>query len=82
MTGLVGALELVKSKDPVERFGEKQGVGTICRDLLVDNGLVMRAVGDTIVCAPPLVLSHDEADEMLEKAWKCLDLTHAAAQRL
>jgi putrescine aminotransferase len=80
MVGLVGALELVRSKDPVERFEEKQGVGTICRDNLVKNGLVMRAVGDTIVCAPPLVLSHSEADELLEKAWKCLDLTAEATK--
>ena len=78
MVGLIGAFELVKSKDPVERFEGKQGVGTICRDYLVNNGLVMRAVGDTIVCAPPFTLSHDEADELLEKAWKCLDLTQQA----
>jgi len=78
MLGLIGALELVKSRDPLERFDEKQGVGTICRDILVDNGLVMRAVGDTIVVAPPFVLSHAEADELIEKAWKCLDLTRAA----
>ena len=78
MVGLIGALELVRSKDPVERFDVKQGVGTICRDLLVNNGLVMRAVGDTIVCAPPFTLSHGEADELLEKAWKCLDLTQQA----
>ena len=65
-------------REPVVRFEEKQGVGTICRDLLVNNGLVMRAVRDTIVCAPPFTLSHDEADELLEKAWKCLDLTQQA----
>ncbi len=78
MIGLIGALEIVKSKDPMQRFDEKQGAGTICRDLLVDNGLVMRAVGDTIVCAPPFTLSHQEADELLEKAWRCLDLTQQA----
>ena len=78
MIGLIGALELVKSKDPIERFDKKQGVGTICRDFLVNNGLVMRAVGDTIVVAPPFTLSHAEADELIEKAWKCLDLTQQA----
>ena len=78
MVGLLAALELVKSKDPFERFEEKQGVGTICRDFLVNNGLVLRAVGDTIVAAPPFVLSHEEADEIIEIAWKCLDLTHEA----
>ena len=78
MVGLIGALELVESKQPLQRFEEEQGVGTICRDILVDNGLVMRAVGDTIVAAPPFVLSHDEADEMIDKAWRCLDLTKEA----
>jgi putrescine aminotransferase len=78
MVGLLGALELVKTKEPMVRFDVKQGVGTICRDILVNNGLVMRAVGDTLVAAPPFILSYEEADEMLEKAWKCLDLTQQA----
>ncbi|MGI9204747.1 MAG: aminotransferase class III-fold pyridoxal phosphate-dependent enzyme, partial [Woeseiaceae bacterium] len=75
MVGLMGALELVSDKTSLQRFEEDDGVGTICRDMLVNNGLVMRAVGDTIVTAPPLTLSHAEADELIEKAWKCLDLT-------
>lgn len=81
MVGLMGALELVKSKSPIKRFEAEAGVGTICRDFLVNNGLVMRAVGDTIVVAPPLVLTHAEADELIEKAWKCLDLTQAAVKK-
>lgn len=80
MVGLMGALEIVADKNSLERFEKKQGVGTICRDFLVDNGLVMRAVGDTIVTAPPFVLSHEEADELVAIAWKCLDLTQAALQ--
>ena len=78
MKGLMGALELVANKDPVERFDSKRGVGTMCRDILVNNGLVMRAVGDTIVVAPPLILTHEQADELVEKAWKCLDLLQQA----
>ncbi len=78
MVGLMGALELVKDSDSLERFDEDDGVGTICRDFLVNNGLVMRAVGDTIVTAPPLTLTHEQADELVEKAWKCLDLTQQA----
>lgn len=78
MTGLMGALELVASKDPMTRFDPKRGAGTMCRDLLVNNGVVMRAVGDTIVVAPPFVLTHEQADELVEKAWKCLDLLQDA----
>jgi len=79
MIGLMGALELVKDKSTLERFDKDDGVGTKCRDILVNNGLVMRAVGDTVVVAPPLILTHAQADELIEKAWKCLDLTAQAA---
>ncbi len=78
MVGLMGALELVASKDTLARFPEKAGAGTVCRDIFVENGLVLRAVGDTMVCAPPLVLTHEEADELVAKTWQCLDLTAAA----
>ncbi len=75
MVGLMGALELVKTKEPMERFPAKQGVGVQCRDHLVNNGVVLRAVGDTIICAPPFTLTHAEADELVEKARLGLDLT-------
>ena len=78
MIGMMGALELVKNQETLERFDEDDGVGTICRDFLVNNGLVMRAVGDTIVTAPPLTMSRAQVDEQIDKAWKCLDLTQKA----
>jgi len=80
MVGLMGALELVADKSTLERFDEDLGAGAVCRDTLVENGLVMRAVGDTIVVAPPLVLTHEQADELIDKAWKSLDLTQKALQ--
>ncbi len=78
MVGLMGALELVKDKNSLERFDEDLGVGTICRLNLMTVGLCMRAVGDTVVCAPPLVISRQEVDELIEKTWKALDLTQKA----
>lgn len=77
MLGLMGAMELVADKTTLRRFDEKSGVGTICRDHAIDNGLVMRAVGATMVVAPPLILEHGQADELVELAWKTLDMTHA-----
>lgn len=78
MVGLMGALEIVENKDTLQRFDKKRGVGTICREKLLVNGVCMRAVGDTVICAPPFVLSHAEADEMIEATWKALDLTQQA----
>jgi putrescine aminotransferase len=47
----------------------------VCRGHCFNNGLIMRAVGDTMIIAPPLVISREEIDELVEKARKCLDLT-------
>jgi len=78
MVGLMGAFELVKNKESLERFPEKQGVGTIFRDLILDEGAVLRASGDTIICAPPFILSHAEADELMSKTHRALDRTMQA----
>jgi putrescine aminotransferase len=73
--GMFGAVELVKNKDTREAFPEELGVGTICRDFCFNNGLIMRAVGDKMIISPPLVMSQNEIDELIEKARLCLDLT-------
>ena len=73
--GMLGAIELAKNKQTRERFPSEMGVGMICRGHCFENGLIMRAVGDTMIIAPPLVISKDEIDELVEKARKCLDLT-------
>lgn len=82
MTGLMGALELVPAKPSHARFPEKANIGLICRDHSFRNGLIMRAVGDTMVIAPPFVLSHDEADQLVAIAARTLDMTLADARSM
>ena len=72
--GLLGAIELVQDKATRKRY-EGRGAGMICRQFCFENGLIMRAVGDTMIISPPLVISKDEIDELVTKARKCLDLT-------
>ncbi len=73
--GMVGAMEIVADKSSRERFHKDLGAGTRCRDFSVQTGLVMRAVGDTMIVSPPLVCERAHIDELVEKAWRCLDLT-------
>jgi putrescine---pyruvate transaminase len=73
--GLLGALELVRDKAKRACFSDPGQVGTLCRDLCIQNGLVMRAVRDTMIIAPPLVITHAQIDELIEKARKSLDMT-------
>jgi putrescine aminotransferase len=75
--GLIGALELVRDKGSRRFFDNRGEVGTICRDFCFQNGLIMRAVRDTMIISPPLVISLEQIDELAEKAWRCLDLTLA-----
>jgi putrescine aminotransferase len=72
--GLLGAIELVKDKTTRARY-EGKGAGMICRGHCFNNGLIMRAVGDIMIIAPPLVISKAEIDELVSKARLCLDLT-------
>ena len=73
--GLVGAIEIVQDKSSRERFHKNLGAGKRCRDFCFRNGLVMRPVADTMVVSPPLVLEKRHVDELVDKAWRCLDLT-------
>jgi len=81
MTGLMGALELVPDKPSRRRFAGNGSIGLRCREHSFRNGLVMRHVHDTMVIAPPFVLSHDEADELIRLAALTLDMTHADLKR-
>lgn len=75
--GMVAALELVKNKKTRERFTDK-GVGMLCWEHCFRNGLIMRAVGDTMIISPPLVIDPSQIDELITLARKCLDQTAAA----
>ena len=76
--GMLGALELVKDKENYIKFDKDLGVGNICRDHCLDNNLVMRAVGDSMIISPPLILQTADIDSFIERTWKCLDLTQKA----
>ncbi|MCO6412012.1 MAG: aspartate aminotransferase family protein [Thiogranum sp.] len=73
--GFLAALELVKDKHKRLFFDERGKVGTLCRDFCFNNGLVMRAVRDTMIISPPLIMTREQIDELMVLALKCLDLT-------
>ena len=79
--GLIGAIELSADKR-TRRFFEKRGrVGTICRDYCIENGLIMRAVRDTMVFSPPLIISEPEIDMLVARAKKSIDQTYEQGER-
>jgi putrescine aminotransferase len=75
--GLLGAIELVADKRTRRRFDNPGRVGLICRDHFFREGFIMRAVWDTMVCAPPLIWTEAEFAEAERVIRRALDLTLA-----
>ena len=73
--GLMGAIELVEDKSIRKRFDEEKEVGKACRNNCFTSGLIMRAVGDTMVLSPPLTITRAELDELFNLARAALDKT-------
>ncbi|HLQ13193.1 MAG TPA: aminotransferase [Steroidobacteraceae bacterium] len=64
--GLIGAVEIVRQAGTNLRFGDKEGTaGPLLRDRCIANGLMVRAVRDTIVICPPLVITTAEVDRLV-----------------
>ncbi len=78
--GLMGAVLLVQDKASGKQFPPQQEIGMLCRGHCFGNGLIMRAVGDRMIIAPPLVITRAQIDEMMALVRRCLDLTWADAR--
>ncbi len=73
--GFLGALELVADPETGAPFATPGATGLACRDASFNSGLVMRAVVDTMIIAPPLILTRPQIDELVDKARRALDIT-------
>ena len=75
--GLMGAVQLVKNKASGQLFDAALEVGMVCRGHCFGNNLIMRAVGDRMIIAPPFVTTRAQIDELAQRIRQCLDLTLA-----
>jgi putrescine---pyruvate transaminase len=80
--GMMAGLVLVKDKAKKIRFEPDIAVGMICRGFCFKEGVIMRAVGDRMIIAPPLIISKVEIDAMIALIRRCLDLTLEEVKRL
>jgi putrescine aminotransferase len=79
--GLMGAIHLGRDKARGLAFPMDLPIGMACRAHCFANGLIMRAVGDRMIVAPPLVITRSQIDEMVSLVQRCLDLTLADVRR-
>lgn len=78
--GMMAGMLLVKDKASKTPFPDSIDIGMVCRNFCFDNGLIMRAVGNRMIIAPPLIMTRDQIDEMMALIQRCLDLTLAHAR--
>lgn len=75
--GLMGALEVMKDKDNVMPFDPGDKVGSYVEERCLENGLIVRAIGDNLALCPPLITTDAEIDEIFDIAQKSLDEAEA-----
>jgi putrescine---pyruvate transaminase len=77
IVGMMGSIALTPHKESRAKFAAEPGTaGYITRERCFANNLVMRHVGDRMIISPPLVMTRDEADILIERARKSLDEAH------
>jgi L-2,4-diaminobutyrate transaminase len=60
-------IELMKDRETKEIFPMANRTGRQVLKASAERGLITRALGDTLVFAPPLILKRAEADEIVDK---------------
>ena len=63
--GLVAGLELVRDKATREPFAPEHNIGLFIERRCQEHGVILRALGDTLTVAPPLIAERDTIDEMV-----------------
>ena len=62
-------------------FPAAAGVGARVAAQCQENGLIVRAMGDTIALCPPLIITEGEIDEVLARLGRSLDQAAAGLPR-
>ena len=73
--GLIGAVELVQDKRTRGSFEGKKGVGPKSVSFALEEGLIVRAMGDRVAFCPPMIISEAEIEEMFDRYERALAKT-------
>jgi len=76
--GLIGAIELVRDKASKAPFDATAGVGLMAAEILQEEGLILRAMVDSLALCPPLITTKVEVGEIFDRLEKSLERIHGA----
>ena len=79
--GLVGAVELVADKRDKRLFDPRHAICPATVGFAQEEGLIVRAIGESVAICPPLVITEDELDELFDRLTRALDRAEAWAAR-
>ncbi|MHA1600491.1 MAG: aminotransferase class III-fold pyridoxal phosphate-dependent enzyme, partial [Alphaproteobacteria bacterium] len=75
--GLIAAVELVANREDRTPFDPPGKVGAYMAQRTQAHGLIVRNLVDSMAFCPPLIITEDQIDAMLERFGKALDETAA-----
>ena len=73
--GLIAAIELAKDKATRELFDPMGAVGSLCHDYCYEAGVILRSMRDVMCTSPPLSITRDEIDELVDRTRIGIDRT-------
>jgi adenosylmethionine-8-amino-7-oxononanoate aminotransferase len=68
--GFIGAIDIVKSRKDKVPFAPTDRTGKKIYETSLENGVVLRPLGDTIYFFLPLIVTVDDIDEIFNRAEK------------
>lgn len=71
--GLIGAIELMEDKTARKPFPLERKTGARLAQFALDEGLIVRAMGDSIGLCPPLIMTRAEIDDMFARLSRAMD---------
>ena len=75
--GLLAGVQLVARRDPFTPFDPAAKFGAKVASLAEANGLIIRAIGDTIAICPPLVISEPEIGLLIDRLAQAIEMAAA-----
>lgn len=78
--GLLAAVELVTDKTTKAGLGKVGALAELAAEKLYDHGVISRPVYDALIFCPPMIISAEEVDMIVDAVGKALDETLAEVQ--
>ncbi len=75
--GLMAGVEIVADKATKRPFAPEQGVAARAAKFCEDEGLILRALVDTLAICPPLIIQGSEINELFDRLERAIAKTEA-----